>query len=591
MKRTGSPRKPTCDIIRNIGSLSFESNLSEIRGKFLMNSNYFRTGKQAAALLFVFCLLNLQVPAQMAAKPATSSLTTEERSLTEKISLDSLKRFTNALSADEMEGRGTMQAGGDKAAEWLAARYEEIGLKPLGDKGSYLQSIKFRETVLTDKTFFKIDDTELVHGKDWGIIPFTARENTIKGEMVFVAYGIVADSINRNDLEGINLRNKIVVIIDGPPASISKEAWEKSNATQAIFGLIMQAGAKGIVFIGHGREKDPPEVLIDYFSRRQISLSSEDGPSSFMPPLIYASAEAAAKFFEKSGVSYKDALARAENNDFKPFELKRDAEISIKPRSSTGTSSNVVGYLEGSDPKLKEEAIVYSAHYDAYGILDGKIYNGAADNALGTSEMLAVAEAFSKMDPKPKRSLIFLAVTGEEYGLYGSKFWAKDPTWDIKKVAANLNLDTIGSEVYGPIKIVVGYGAEHSSLGPMLDDVAEAYKINVIPDPAPEEKVFLRSDHYSFVERGVPALMLMAGPEGTGESLMARIKAWEKLHYHQPSDDVMDDWHWEGAKTVSDLMAILGLRLAQQSEMPSWNKTSRFGELKRGNTKELPEEN
>ena len=173
---------------------------------------------------------------------------------------------------------------------------------------------------------------------------------------------------------------------------------------------------------------------------------------------------------------------------------------------------------------------------------NGKIYNGAADNALGTAEMLAVAEAYSKMDPKPKRSMIFLAVTGEEYGLYGSKHWAKNPTWDIKKVAANLNLDGIGTEVYGPVKNMVGFGAEHSTLGTMLDDVAKSYGINIMPDPQPEEKVFYRSDHYSFVEKGVPALMLMGAPEGTPESLVEKIKAWEKVYYHQPSDDMMKEW-------------------------------------------------
>ncbi|MCO6509370.1 MAG: M28 family peptidase [Aridibacter famidurans] len=556
-----------------------------------MQFSRIRSGRSTFAALLLLTFFILQVPAQMAARTELPSLTPEEKALVERISLDSLKSFTNALAADEMEGRGTMQPGGDKAAEWLAARYKELGLKPLGDKGSFLQSIKFRETVLGEGTHFKMDGAALVHGSDWAIVPQTASEKTVKGEMVFVAYGIVADSINRNDLNGVNLKNKIVVMIDGPPANIPEEAWDKQNASQIFFGMIMQAGAKGIVYIGHGREKDPPELLIDYFKRRQISLADEPGPLSLYPPIIYASSEAAAKFFEKSGVAYKDALAMAERNDFKAFELKREAEIAIKPQSTKGASSNVVGYIEGSDPKLKEEAIVFTAHFDAYGVLDGKVYNGAADNALGTAEMLAVAEAYSKMDPKPKRSIIFLAVTGEEYGLYGSKHWAQNPTWDIKKVSANLNLDTIGSEVYGPIKLVVGYGAEHSSLGPMLDEVAASYGIKVIPDPAPEEKVFLRSDHYSFVERGVPALMLMAGPEGTGESLVARIKAWEKLHYHQPSDDVMSDWHWEGAKTVADLMGILGLRLSNQEGMPSWNKSSRFGELKRGNTGELPEEN
>ncbi|NOT46850.1 MAG: M28 family peptidase, partial [Acidobacteria bacterium] len=200
-------------------------------------------------------------------------------------------------------------------------------------------------------------------------------------------------------------------------------------------------------------------------------------------------------------------------------------------------------------------------------------------------------EAFSKAGSKPKRSMVFVAVTGEEYGLYGSKFWAKNPTWDIKKVAADLNLDGIGSEVYGPVKTMVGYGAEHSTLGLMLDDAAKQFGITVIADPMPDEKVFYRSDHYSFVERGVPALMILGAPAGEKEAWMKRIKDWEKTDYHQPGDTIQPNWAWEGPETVAEVMAILGWRISEAAAMPSWLPTSRFGKLERGNTKEIPEEN
>ena len=244
--------------------------------------------------------------------------------------------------------------------------------------------------------------------------------------------------------------------------------------------------------------------------------------------------------------------------------------------------------IEGSDPKLKEEAVLFSAHYDAYGKEGDKIYTGAADNALGTAEMLAVAEAYSKM--KPKRSMVFLAVTGEEYGLYGSKYWAKKPTWDIKKVSANLNLDGVGTEVYAPVKTMVGYGAEHSTLGAMLAEVSNSYGIKVVPDPVPDEKVFYRSDHYSFVERGVPALMLMGAPDGDIQIAMKRMKEWEKTDYHQPGDVIKSDWVWEGAETVAEVMGIMGWRISEMDKMPEWLPNGRFGKLESGNTKDLPEE-
>jgi hypothetical protein len=491
-----------------------------------------------------------------------------------------------------MEGRGTMQPGGDKAANWIADRFKALGLKPLGEKNSYLQKIDFKETIFAPETMLKVGEENLKLGTDYGFLPYSTDEKSASGELVFIAYGLQAKAIGRNDLAGMDVRGKVVVMLDGPPAAITKENWEKVDAKWAILGNLVRGGAAGIVFIGHGREKatETPEIIIDYLSRRQIALAGEAGGSLPIPPVLMASRSGAEKLFAKSAVTLKDALAQSETNEFKPIKLNQTAKIAAKYKTTKGASSNVAGYIEGSDPKLREEAVLFSAHYDAYGVENGKTYYGAADNALGTAEMLAVAEAFSKSSVKPKRSLIFLAVTGEEYGLYGSKYWAKNPTWDIKKVAANLNLDGVGTEVYGPVKTMVGYGAEHSSLGVMLADVSSAMGITVAPDPVPDEKIFYRSDHYSFVERGVPALMLMGAPEGDIKATIKRMEEWEKTNYHQPGDMIEKNWAWEGAKTVADVMGIMGLRLANADEMPAWLVSSRFGKLERGNTKDLPEE-
>lgn len=546
------------------------------------------------AAFMMFALLSIPAFAQTAATASVSksgSLSAIETELTENIKLDSIKAFTNALSADDMEGRGTMQPGGDKAANWIADKFKSLGLKPLGDKDSYLQSIKFKEYSMTSETMLQVGEETFKHGADYGFVPLPFKKSDQKadGKLIFIGYGMEAFSKNAGLSKA---KGKIVVMIDGPPASVTKADWEKSNVNIKIFQSLVANGAKGIIIIGHGREDDKTEEYVDYFGRRQISLASESEDSAPfpIPPMMMVNRKTAEKLFAKSDVKFAEAMKDAEFNTFNSFELNETAKIVTKYESKKGTSNNVVGYIEGSDPKLKEEAVLFSAHYDAYGVENGKIYNGAADNALGTAEMLAVAEAFSKMESKPKRSLIFIAVTGEEYGLYGSKYWAKDPTWDIKKVAANLNLDGIGTEVYGPVKNMVGFGAEYSTLGAMLDDVANSYGIKIMPDPQPEEKVFTRSDHYSFVERGVPALMLMGAPEGTKEELISKIKAWEKVNYHQPTDDVMKEWDWSGAKTVADMMGVLGLRISNQDEMPEWLKDTRFSKLKRGNTKDLPKE-
>ncbi|MCD9189159.1 MAG: M20/M25/M40 family metallo-hydrolase [Pyrinomonadaceae bacterium] len=540
--------------------------------------------------VMLVALLTVQSFAQTAVQ-TKSALSATETELTEKITIASIKEATSTLSAPDMEGRGTMQRGGDKAANWIAARFQSLGLKPLGDKGSYLQKIDFKETVFTPETSLKVGEETLKVGADFGILPFSAGNKSANGEMIFIAYGIVADSIKRNDLQGVDVSGKFVVMLEGPPSYIPKKDWKAAKADRIFIQSLFMKGVAGIIFIGHGREEQTPDEMVDYFSRRQIQMPDEENGPSQMPPILYVNNNAAGKLFKASGVSLQDALAQAEKNDFKPIKLKQQAKVNIKLKSSKGTSNNVVGYLEGSDPKLKEEAVLFSAHYDAYGIENGKIYHGAADNALGTAEMLAVAEAYSKMSVKPKRSLVFVAVTGEEYGLYGSKYWAKNPTWNIKKVSANLNLDGVGTEVYGPVKTMVGYGAEHSTLGAMLEDVSTTLGIKVVGDPVPDEKVFYRSDHYSFVERGVPALMLMGAPEGDIQVSMKRMKEWEKTAYHQPADTIQENWAWEGAETVAEVMGILGWRISEMNNMPAWISTSRFAKLERGNTKELPEEN
>lgn len=549
-----------------------------------------RSGQSFAAVLIVLLLVSQTLAQAPAAVAARASLSTTESELVDKITIASIKEMTVALSAPEMEGRGTGQPGGDKAANWIAERFKSYGMKPLGDKVSYLQKVEFKETVVTPETSFTAGDQSLVHGSDFAFVPMNNGNKNVSGEMIFVSYAIQAKQANIDMLEGANLAGKVVVMIEGPPPGTTEKVWKEQKWQMAIVRNLVMSGASAIVFIGRGGEEHPPEESISYLSRRQITRPNEEGYPAQVPPFVYVSSKGAEKLFAKSGMTLSQALEKAVTREFKPIELKQKAKIAAKYDVKKIVANNVAGYLEGSDPKLKAEAVLFSAHYDAYGKENGKVYFGAADNALGTAEMLAVAEAYSKATQKPKRSMVFLAVTGEEYGLYGSKYWAKEPTWDVKKVAANLNLDGIGSEVYGPVKTIVGYGAEHSSLGPMLESVAKLFEINVIPDPMPDEKVFYRSDHYSFVERGIPALMLLGAPAGEKEAWMKRIKDWEKTDYHQPGDTIQPSWAWEGPETVAEVMAILGWRISETEAMPNWLATSRFAKLERGNTKELPEE-
>lgn len=280
--------------------------------------------------------------------------------------------------------------------------------------------------------------------------------------------------------------------------------------------------------------------------------------------------------------------AKAKTGAIVSRELNKTASISLRFKREEVTSSNVVGVMEGADPTLKSEAVVYSAHYDAYGIdLDGTVYPGAADNALGIGKLVAIAEAFAKAKSKPRRSIIFLAVTGEEYGLLGAEYWVKHPTWPLEKVAADINYDGIGTEVWGELRYLINYGFDHSQLGNTIADVAAAMKAEIVADPFPEEGVFYRSDHYAFFKRGVPSLYLISGPAGDQAAIGARAMQWLVTDYHMASDTVQKDWNWKGAEQLSVIGLIAGMRVANQDAMPAWISGSPYNR-QRGTTEPPP---
>jgi hypothetical protein len=545
--------------------------------------------RQLSVLLAILLLTPSALGWTQATAPVTTkALSATERQLVESINLATIKETVNALAADEMQGRGTAQPGGDKAAAYLADRFAKLGLKPLGINNTYLQPVKFKETLVSPETTITVGDQKLKLGPDFFILPpFTGDEN-VNGGAVFVGYGF--QDQKRNDLAGIDVRGKVMVLREGPPPEVSKEAWSKAQGPVGVIRGLISRGAAAIVLINQYTEERSYAESADYLTRRRVQLESDQELPDFLPPFIALSEAAADKLFAGSGVTKADAFAKAEREDFTPIDLKHSATVTVRLKKGKGVGSNVVALLEGSDPKLKSEALVYSAHYDAYGLsTDNRIYHGAADNALGVAEMMAVAEAMSRAPTKPRRSVIFIAVTGEEYGGFGSDYWVKNPTWDIKQVAANLNLDGMGTEIYGPVKVMVGYGPEHSTLGAIMNDVAAASGIQVIPDPMPEAKAFYRSDHYLFVQRGIPALMILGAPDGPVKTWTDRLKKWSKTDYHQPTDTVRPDWDWSGPRTIASLMLVMGLRVANDEAMPSWLPTSVFNR-ERGTDKPAPPE-
>ncbi|HWS99119.1 MAG TPA: M28 family peptidase [Pyrinomonadaceae bacterium] len=553
-----------------------------------MKSNPFANpaGRRLSALVLMVALVAPSAFGQataVATRPA-AALTPAEQQAAALVKVETIRDVTTALAAKEMEGRGTAQPGGDRAAKYIADRFSKLGLKPLGDAGTYLQAVSFKSSQVAPESFVKAGDAALAFGTEFvPAPPYTSELSEASGGLVFIGYGMTSPEFKRDDLAGLDVKGKVVVVVGGTPKGVDEAAWKKAASGQAVIGSLMGKGAAAIILGNFGTKQQPFSLLSTYLTRRRVTLADAPEPPFKLPPIIVAGDAGMEKIFAGTGATYAETLAKAEAGETVSKDLNKQAQISIRVKKETGPGSNVVGLLEGSDPKLKDQAVVYTAHYDAYGIdSQGRIFPGAADNALGVAEIVSIAEAFTKSKTKPRRSIIFLAVTGEEHGLLGAEHWVAHPTWPLEKVAANLNFDGIGTEVYGPVKRVVGFGAEHSDLGPVLEAVIAANGGQIAPDPLPEEKVFYRSDHYAFVKKGVPAVMMTGGPEGDVAVWIGKAKKWMETDYHQQTDIIRPDWHWDGARTVSVMGLVMGMRVADAEQMPAWLQTSPFNKPRGG---------
>jgi Zn-dependent M28 family amino/carboxypeptidase len=566
-----------------------------------------------AALAIIQLVAPLSLAQSAAAKPA-SALSEAEREAAVYIKVETIRDVTTALASKQLQGRGTGQNGADIAALYIARRFEKAGLKPLGEpeqvrqekesqenekereekrkaekrregkqkegEPTFLQTIEFKiERVMPDSSF-KVGDVSLKYKEDF-VVPPPLPPDEMKeasGALAFVGYGVVSPDLKRDDLAGIDVKGKIVVMLTGKPDNVPAAAWAKAASQQAVIGRLISKGAAGFVIIyAAARASQPFSLAATYLSRRRVSLADAPAFTIKLPPIVLISDATAEKILATKTESFADLKAKAQRGEFVSREVNKPATLAVHVQHGEGESRNVVGVLEGADPALKKEAVVYTAHYDAYGKEDdGTIYPGAADNALGVARLVAIAEAFAKAKARPRRSIIFLAVTGEEYGLLGAEYWVKHPTWPLEKIAADINYDGIGSEVWGEMGYLVNFGYDHSDLSQTIADVAAAMKVEIIPDPLPEEGAFYRSDHYAFVKRGVPSLYLFSGPAGDRAAFTERAKKWLVTDYHMATDTVQKDWNWKGAEQLAVAGLVVGMRVANQNAMPAWNASSPF---------------
>lgn len=498
------------------------------------------------------------------------------------------------LASDEMKGREAGTPEYDIAARYVAAQFETMGLKPVGGKDSYLQPVPLVTFRPAEQGSVKLvrgaTETPLEFGVDYlpGVSPLAA-ELTKDAPLVFVGFGVVAPKFKRNDYAGLNVQGKIVVMLAGAPSSLPTEERAHYGNGVTKRQLAAARGAIGIIAVD-----TPTREKVSPFARRARnwkylgatwahSDGTPDYPGGAAPGLASLSLAGAAKLFAglPGGADAVFAASESKAGNPKRMALPMSASVTLKSEINRVMSSNVAGLLEGSDPALRDQVIVLSAHLDHTGIcpeVNGdKICNGAMDNAMGIASMIEVAHGFKHLKAKPKRSILFLAVTAEEKGLVGADYYAQNPTLPKGNLVGNVNLDM--PIVTYDFKDVVAFGAERSSIGPAVARAGATMEIALVPDPEPEQGIFTRSDHYRFVQQGIPSVFLVTGPGGEGAVAGA---AFQKTHYHQPSDDMNLPFNWGAATKFVALNLAIARDLADAPERPRWNKGDFFGTLYNG---------
>ena len=489
-----------------------------------------------------------------------------------------------ALANDQMQGRNSGSPEHRKAAEYVASQFERAGLKPAGVQ-DYIQPVKFdtRKIVESQSSLELIrggQPERLALGEDAVVSLRTDPAESVEAPLVFAGYGLVVPEMKFDDLAGLDLKGKIIVTIRGGPSSIPANLRSHYAYPTERGRFLQQAGVIGLVTIQNPRTFDIPWARFS-LSRFQEAMSLADPALVDMKGVriaVIVNSAHADKWLAGSGHTIDELLALVDTGKPLPhFPLVPSLRAKVKVERRQVESQNVVASLPGSDPALRNEYVVLTAHLDHVGtgepISGDKIYNGAIDDAAGVASLLEIAQRLHETNTTTRRSLLFVAVTGEEKGLLGSRYFAAHPTVDPKNMVANLNMDMF-LPLY-PLRLLTVYGLNESDLGDDMRHVATSMKVELQDDPAPQRDVFVRSDQYNFIRHGIPAVMAAFGNKKGSEE--ERIeKAWLKNRYHAPSDDLSQPIDLQAAADYNRFMLMLAETVANNTARPQWKAESFF---------------
>jgi len=499
-------------------------------------------------------------------------------------SADRVRADVGFLADDLLEGRATGSRGYDIAAHYVASQFEALGLKP-GGAGGWYQDVPF-VTASADPakvSAMTVGGTRFANTQHVMVGPtVVAPVIDETAEAVFVGFGLEDKSLGLDDYAGLDVRGKVVVYLwgtpDGLPSEIAATLSDKKSE------LAVSKGAIGAISVGSKKlfEIFPWDKIVKNSALARMRYVHPDGhiedPTAPLRLSALIDQTAAEALFKGSAIDGKVGSV-IEDRKSRPKGFALPAKVRIERYSLVDKvrSANVLGLLEGSDPKLKNEVVMLSAHLDHLGIMqvDGndKIANGAMDNAAGVATMLEAARAFVASGKRPKRSILFVALTGEEKGLFGSEYLAKYPVPAGKKLVANVNLDE--PMLTYDFADVIAFGAEHSTIGATVGRAAAQMGLKLSPDPEPEQNTFVRSDHYSFVQQGVPSIYLSTGYANGGK---AAWKEYEDKHYHDPSDDMSQPINWAAGAKFARINYLIARDLADAPLAPRWYSGDYFGD-------------
>ncbi|HLA68834.1 MAG TPA: M28 family metallopeptidase [Bacteroidota bacterium] len=521
-------------------------------------------------------------------KPALDNITT-----------DGLMSHIKVLASDEFEGRAPGSKGEELTVDYLIGQFKQLGLEPGNPDGSYIQNVPLAGISAQSTAWFMSAGKRmnLENLKDYVAVShrYAPQVNVDNSEIVFVGYGVVAPEYGWDDYKDIDVRGKTIVMLVNDPAvpdpsdpSKLDESLFKGKAMTYYgrwtykYEIASEKGAAAAIIVHEtGPAGYPFEVVSGSWGRENFDIQTPDKNMGRVAVESWVTLDVAKRLFSDAGKDFDEMKKAALQKDFKPVSLGAKATFHIKNSLREIQSKNVLAKLEGSDPVLKNEYVVYTAHWDHLGkdekAKGDQIYNGALDNASGTSALLEIAKALTKLPTKPKRSVLFLSVTAEEKGLLGTKYYATNPLYSLAKTLAGINID--GLNQWGRTKdyIVIGFG--NSTIEDLLAEEARTQGRTIKPDAEPEKGFYYRSDHFEFAKQGVPALHGDAGidyidkPAGYGQE---KRDEYTNNDYHKPSDEIKADWDLSGAVEDVRLLLKLGYNIAQGTEWPSWKAGTEF---------------